>query len=173
MALAPLLLSACATKYYDARFTPQTVEALAVGTTPGAQARSVVSVVGVRRKDSETGAPPQVEFRLRVENLGSVPCSVEQHSMQLLSGKLEPFGAAQLQSADSPLIAEGASANYEVLFPVPTGQRIDDIDLRSLNLRWSIAFGSEVITNGMTFERMLPLRQDSGDFSLGIGFIAH
>ena len=75
-------LTGCMSTYYDARFTPQTTEAIASGTA-GAQARSVVSIVGVRRKDRQTGAPPQVEFRMRVENLGKVPCTLEQHSLQL------------------------------------------------------------------------------------------
>ncbi len=173
LCLAATLLSGCASKYYDARFSPPTTEAIANGTQPGSQARSVVSLVGVRRQDKETGAPPQVEFRMRVENLGSVSCTLEQHSLQLLSGALEPFGVAQLESNDPPLIAAGASSNFVVLFPVAPGRRINDIDLRSLNLRWGIAFDGEVITNGMTFERVPPEPYTSTNFSVGVGFWGH
>lgn len=171
--LIAALLSGCAAKYYDARFAPPATEAIAAGSTAGAQARSVVTLVGVRRKDSKSGAPPQVEFRMRVENLGSVPCTLEQHSLQLLSGTLEPFGAAQLVSSDPPLIAAGTSANFTLLFPPAEGRRIDNIDLRSLNLRWAIAFDGEVVTNGMTFERVLPAAYGSSDFHVGIGFWGH
>ena len=166
-------LSGCAAKYYDARFSPSTTEATASGTRPGSQARSVVSLVGVRRHDSQTGAPPQVEFRMRVENLGSVPCTLEQHSLQLLSGALEPFGAAQLESNDPPLIAAGTSSNFVILFPAAPGRNIDDIDLRSLNLRWAIAFDGEVITNGMTFEHVPTDAYSSTNFSVGVGFWGH
>jgi hypothetical protein len=172
--LACALLSSCVSKYYDARFGPQATEAVAVSNAPGGQARSIVSFVGVRRKDRETGAPPQVEFKLRVENLGSIPCTLEQHSLQLLSGALEPFGAAQLTGADAPVIAPGASANYALLFPPAEGRTIDSIDLRSLNLRWGISFDGETITNGMTFERISPGYYDSStSFSLGFGFWGH
>ena len=93
--IAAALVSSCASTYYDARFTPQTTEAISSAAAAGAQARCVVSLVGVRRKDRETGAPPQVEFRMRIENLGKVSCTLEQHALQLLSGSLEPFGAAR------------------------------------------------------------------------------
>ncbi|MEO6709681.1 MAG: hypothetical protein ABI054_05255, partial [Planctomycetota bacterium] len=64
MILAGALLTGCASTYYDTRFAPPTTEAIATA-GEGAQARSVVSFVGVRRKDRKTGAPPQVEFRMR------------------------------------------------------------------------------------------------------------
>lgn len=166
------LLGGCVGKYYDARFGPQTTEAVAASSL-GGQARSIVSFIGVRRKDRESGAPPQVEFRMRVENMGAVACTLEQHSLQLLSGTLEPFGAAQLSSSDAPLIAPGASANYEILFPPAEGRSIDSIDLRSLNLRWAIAFDGESVTNGMTFERVVPAYYDSPRLSLGVGIWGH
>lgn len=169
LSLLPLATS-CVGKYYDARYGPQTTEAQAAASRPDAQARSIVSYIGIRRADEATGAPPQVEFRLRVENLGSVPCTLVQHSLQLLSGTLEPFGAAQLSSPDAPVIAPGASANYEVLFPPPEGRAIRSIDLRALNLRWAIDFDGETTTNGMTFERIGPEYWDSPRFSLGVGF---
>jgi len=167
--LAAALLTGCASKYYDARFVPPTTEAIATASN-GAQARSVVSYVGVRRKDRKTGAPVQVEFRMRVENLGQVACTLEQHALQLLSGSLEPFGAAQLASDDAPVIPPGGSANYDVLFPIPADRRVDDVDLRSLNLRWAIAFDGETVTNGFTFERLVPAPYPTTDFSIGIGF---
>ncbi len=173
LCLAVTLLSGCVSKYYDARFAPSTTEAIAAGSKPGSQARSIVSYVGVRREDTQTGAPPQVEFRMRVENLGSVTCTLEQHSLQLLSGALEPFGGAQLVSNDPPVIAAGASSNFIVLFPVAAGRAIEDIDLRSLNLRWAIAFDGEAITNGMTFERVPTDPYSSTNFSVGVGFWGH
>jgi len=163
------LLPGCAAKYYDARFVPQTTEASFTGEA-GAQARSVVSFVGVRRKDRKTGAPPQVEFRMRVENLGKVSCTLEQHSLQLLSGALEPFGAAQLSSDDPPVIVAGAASNYDILFPLPAGRGANEVDLRSLNLRWAVSFDGAEVTNGVTFERVVPQPYESSHFSVGIGF---
>ncbi|MEO6711101.1 MAG: hypothetical protein ABIP42_16090, partial [Planctomycetota bacterium] len=116
---------------------------------------------------------PQVEFRMRVENLGSVACTLEQHALQLLSGALEPFGAAQLVSEDPPLIAAGATANYDILFPLPAERSANDVDLRSLNLRWAIAFDGRSVTNGFTFERVVPSPYESSHFSVGIGFWGH
>ena len=164
-------LPGCASKYYDARFAPTTTEAFAnSAAVPGGQARSIVRIIGVRRRDTQSGAPVQVELRMRVENLGKLPCTLQQHSLQLLSGQLEPFGAAQLSSDDPPDVAPGASANFVVLFPLPEGRKGDDIDMISLNLRWAIAFDGEDVTIGVTFERMLPMNYDSTNFSVGIGF---
>ncbi|HUR28689.1 MAG TPA: hypothetical protein VM509_10915 [Planctomycetota bacterium] len=166
--LTPFLLAGCASTYYDAHFVPQTAEAIT--TDPdGGQARSVVSYVGVRRKDRKTGAPPQVEFKMRVENLGKGACTLEQHALQLLSGSLEPFGAAQLAGNDPPVIVAGASANYDVLFPLPQGRSVSDVDLRSLNLRWAIRFDGQEYINAVTFERAVPVPYDSSHFSVGIG----
>jgi hypothetical protein len=166
--LVAVLLSSCASTYYDMRFAPPTTEAIATSTN-GGQARSVLSYVGVRRADSHTGAPAQVEFRMRVENLGKVSCTLEQHALQLLSGALEPFGAAQLVSNDPPLIVAGGNATFEVLFPVPPNRRPEDMDMRSLNLRWAIGFDGETVTNGFTFEHILPDSYNSTNFSFGVG----
>lgn len=172
IALVATLASGCASKYYDARFAPTTVEAVANG-AGGGQARSVVSVVGLRRKDGGTKAPPQAELRLRVENLGTVACTLEQHSLQLLTADLTPFGAAQLSGEAPPRVDVGGSANFELLFPLPAGREIDALDLRSLNLRWTIRFETDAVTNGATFERVLPMPYEGGRFSLGVGFWGH
>jgi len=165
------LLGGCTSKYYDARFMPTTTEAIANSSEAlGGQARSIVRVIGMRKQDSKAGTPAMFEFRMRIENLGQAPCTLEQHSLQLLSGTLEPFAAAQLESSDPPVIAPGASANYTLLFPLPEGRRIDDVDVLSLNLRWVIAFDAEAVTMGVSFERVVPLDSSSSHFSVGVGF---
>jgi hypothetical protein len=127
----------------------------------------------MRRRDSKTGAPAMIEFRIRVENLGVVPCTLEQHTLQLLSGKLEPFGAAMLESSDPPLIAPNANANYTVLFPLPADRTVENVDVLALNLRWAISFDGEAVTTGVTFERIVPLSSDEPRVSVGLGFFGH
>lgn len=173
-AAALALAAGCQSTYYGAQFLPATHEVpVIVPDVADAKARCLVSVRGVKRADTKAGTPEQVEVRMRIENLGQVPCTLEQHSMQLLTGDLEPFGAAQVTSSDAPVIAPGATANYELYFPMPNGKKSDNVNFKSLNLRWTLDFDGKAMTNGVTFERMVYADPyyDQPRFSVGVGVV--
>jgi hypothetical protein len=175
-AAALALAAGCHSTYYAVQFVPATNEVPAiVPARDDAKARSLVSIRGVKRADKKSGAPEQVDIRMRIENLGQVPCTLEQHTLQLLSGDLEPFGAAQVNSSDPPVIAPGATSNFELYFPMPNGKKSDNVSFKSLNLRWTLDFDGQAMTNGATFERAAYRDPywDEPHFQIGVGGVFH
>src|SRR5262245_55626578 len=129
LAVALFCAAGCQSPYYSAQFLPSTNEIpVGVPEREDAKVRTLVSIRGVLRADTKTGAPAQVELRMRIENLGNVPCTLEQHSMQLLTGDLEPFEAAQISSPDPPVIAPGATSNFVIYFPMPGKRHPDQVN---------------------------------------------
>jgi hypothetical protein len=159
--------------YYSAQFLPATNEIpVGVPEREEAKVRTLLSVRGVLRADAKTGSPARVEVVMRIENLGRVPCTLEQHSMQLLTGDLEPFGAAQITSPDPPVIAPDATSNFVIYFPMPGGRDPDHVNFKSLNLRWTLVFDGQGVTTGATFERIYPAYGDPWSnvhFGVGVG----
>jgi hypothetical protein len=147
-----LLPSACRSAYYDARFGPVTNEVRLATTDGQGQARALVSVRGVRR--AADGEPASSELRLRLENLGSLPFTLDLPSLELLCGDLLPFGRPRILSNDPPQVAPGAAAIYELRFPMPDGHDPDDVNFSGLNLRFTLDFGTERVTAGTQFERI-------------------
>ena len=93
---------------------------------------------------------------MRLENLGRVPVRLEQPSLELLSGDFDPFGPAQIVSADPqlpPILGPGESANYELRFPMPGGRHPDSVNFAALNLRFTLDFDGERVTTGVQFLR--------------------
>ena len=152
--LAPvlwLLLGACQTTWYGARFSPVANEVVVDAEQQPGQARALMSVRGVRR--AQSGEPAQVEMRMRLENTGDVPFHLQQGSLELLSGDLVPFGAARILSEDPPRVEPRGAAVLDLSFPVPAGRDPDEVDFGSLHLRFSLDFDGEVVTTRAQFER--------------------
>jgi hypothetical protein len=152
--VAVLASTGCRSTYYSAAFVPATHEAVVKPDRPeGALAHAFAAVRGVRRMDKDAGTPPLVEVRMRLENRGSVPFHLEQHSLELLSGDFVPFAAAQMSSAGEPRLEPGGAINIDLSFPMPEGRDVDDVDFTSLTLSWTLVFGDTRARTSATFER--------------------
>jgi hypothetical protein len=176
LAIPSALSAGCASTYYSARFGPATSEAMvSPPQKPEAAARVLVSVIGVRKPDSKSGTPAEAELRMRMENLGRVPVRPEEHSLELLSGALEPFGTARIVSQDPPVVAPGAASTFDLFFPMPGRKSPEEVDLRSLNLRFTLDFDGQPVTTGINFERVVPVYDpywSEPGVSIGVGFVS-
>jgi hypothetical protein len=153
-ALALLLfgLSSCST-YYDHTFLPAPLEVqVGVEGDPASQARTLLRVVGIRKPSKQTGRPAQVEVRLRIENLGENPALLDVDSVSLVTADLRTIGVPEMSPAPAP-VPRGAFAVYDIVFRMPPGARPKDYDLAGLNIGYTIEFGEQRVTTGVTFER--------------------
>ncbi len=79
-----------------------------------------------------------------------------------MSAGLDDFAPARVDGAPAQALASGASAIFEVAFPLPDGKEVDDLDMAGLNLSWAVEFGAERVTTSVTFERRPELQRHWG-----------
>jgi hypothetical protein len=118
-------------------------------------ATAVVCVVGVRREDQKAGIPLSVELRLRLDNNGNKPVAFDPNSMQLSNSQLLVFGPPLVQPPQPMVLEPMQSLLVEAHFPFPPGHSYDNMDLDSLELRWQIKVGDQVVGQGAEFHRMV------------------
>ena len=149
---ALLLLGACQSPWYAARFVPSPLEVqLAAEGEPSAQARALLTVVGIRR--AEKGEPARVIVRLRLDNMGASTLALVPEGFDCVTGDLVSLGAPRLDQGPGEAMASGESRTWTASFPMPEGRTPEDLDWRGLNLKWTVAFGERRVTTGVTFDR--------------------
>ena len=168
LALALVLLTGCAT-YYDHRFAPAPIEVeLFVGERqPEAQARALVTVLGIRRPADGRGA--LVEARLRIENIGSTPVALVPDTLSLVAADLRELGTPSVAPWPEP-IAQGSSGLYDIDFELKAGRTPGDYDLQGLNLKFEVDFGDQRVQTGITFERTSLAYPSDPRVSFGFGY---
>ena len=146
-------LAACnSSPFYEHRFQPAPYEAqVASDAVAGSQIRALVTILGLERAND--GAPYRAIARFRLENLGTVPATVEMDAFQLVSADLQAFGPPTVVSAAAPEIAPGGAAVFDVALPLPQGRRPSEVDLSGLSLRFTVAFGDHKVTASASFQR--------------------
>jgi hypothetical protein len=149
-ALSLVLAPACkASRWYHARYFPAPSELeLRAQAVPGSQVRALASVLGVARADEKAGRPKQVEVRLRLENLGTVPARLVEQDLSLLSADLVPFEPPRLEPTDLS-VPPGGTLQFDVAFPAP----VRELDWSALNLRFGVLFQDVPVVAGTTFTR--------------------
>jgi len=150
---APCLATACSVpRWYDYGFSPSPneIEVPSPGDS-SADLRVLVTILGIARGQEKQ--PDQVEVRMRMENMGSTPARLITDSFALYSADLQLFGPAVVVPHDVPPVPAGGSATVDIAFPLPDGRGPDDMNLRGLNMRWTVAFGDRHVTTGATFSR--------------------
>ena len=165
-------LSACESTWYEARFAPAPLEVeLKADGAPAAQARALLTVVGIKR--AAEGQPAQVVARLRIDNLGESTVALVPESLECVSGDLVSMGAPSLDQDPGTPLARGESRVWTASFPMPPGHTPENLDWRGLNLKWTVAFGERRTTTGVTFDRVFPGAYDpywgGSNVSLGVG----
>lgn len=166
--VAVLVLAGCSTSpYRPLRYEPAPLEArLDTPKDSNAVARVLVTVLGLAREDGAA------HVRVRLENLGSRPVMLVPDSLTLVSADLAPFAAPTVAPAPAPIEA-GGSGTYEAVFAPPKDRRLDELDLRGLNLRATLDFDGLQVTAGATFSRVEPIPWDYEPYPrvrFGFGF---
>jgi len=114
--------------------------------------RAYASVVGVRYEDQKANVPESVEVRLRLDNNGPEPISLNPTSLELTTGNLFRFGPPVVAPAPV-MLTPGESALVTAYFPFPDGKSYDDFDLDSLQLRWGLQIGPQPVEQIADFQR--------------------
>jgi hypothetical protein len=154
LALLAACLASCST-FYDARFAPSPLEVkLADSEVSGLEGRVLITVSGVRRPDSETGRPAQVEVRMRLENVGSVPFSLDAGSLQLSTADLFTLPAGELVPQVPEAVEPGGASEVAVAFPIPPSKSFYSLDWRGLNLRLILRYAERRKLVSASFERL-------------------
>ena len=150
--LVALLCGACASTWHPYRFLPAPLEVqVGVEGDPSMQARTLLTIRGIRRASEGRGA--SVEVRLRLENLGSEPAVLDLADLGLVAADLESFGTPVVSPSHAEPVAQGDHSLHDLSFPLPDGREVGDLDLSGINLRWSVVFADVRVTMGATFER--------------------
>lgn len=174
--------TACSSTHYPVQYVPNPLEApVEVMEDQNASARALASILGLRR-EGDTG-PGGAEVRLRIENLGYGPLELDLDSLLLMSADLQEFGrpAIRVHGADDasanrrPSAGPGETIVVDLDFPFPETMDGGGMDVRTLNLRFTVDFAGRPVTTGANFEQLLAESRPSSffsNFSLGVGYTA-
>jgi hypothetical protein len=163
----PACVGACSA--YDTRyeFEPRPLEVGHVVPDKEDRVASVlVSVIGVRKRDTEQGIPASVELRLRVDSATDDEIRVPPASVQLFAANLEKFPDPVIPGGELVVPARG-SGTMTAYFPFPDGKVPGAYDLEGVSVRWTLNVGGHDSTGNATFSRRL---RDTGYYPFGIGF---
>jgi len=118
---------------------------------------TLVSVVGVRRRDAKENLPASVEIRVRLENTGSQPVLFDPGSLRLATGDLESFPPPQTLPPGPQTIGAGQVAEVRAYFPFPPGRSYDTMNLASLLLTWNLQIGQQNVPERTQFTLLVPV----------------
>jgi hypothetical protein len=167
----PLVLTpGCQTSpWYDARYFPAPLEQeVHADAVPGSQMRTLATVLGIARADPKAGRPKQVQVRLRLENLGTVPARLVEEDLSLVSADLVPFEKAQLVPRDDLSIPVGQARQFDVAFPIDERE----LDWNSLTMRLTVMFQDKRVTSSLAFMRQV-YAYDPYYWHAGVGYGYH
>jgi hypothetical protein len=158
-ALACLLLGGCST--YDGRYLyepkPVVVDVAAPRSDDAAAARTMVTVIGVRRGNDAEAVPRTVELRVRIENSGDHAVRFDPETLRLVSGDLRDFGPPRLHPDAPTDVAPGAPVLVSALFPLPSADDGGPPDMEGLHAAWVVAIDGEDVPVRAAFTRVRPV----------------
>jgi len=153
--LAALALAGCSSTYLPQyAYVPKPAQLELTATAEDVPlARTLVSVIGVRRADRTEGIPVSVEIRVRIENLGTSAITFDPGSLALLSGDLVPFPAPTLFVSDPIEVAPSGAATVDARFPFPGDGTTSSVSMDGLQIQWSLVHGGRTIPGSVTLMR--------------------
>ncbi len=162
---------------YDSRYifdpAPAQVASARPGTVDQEHARTLVSVLGVRRPLKESDLPGGVEVRLRVDNTGSYRVQFDSSTLSLFTAGLEQFPDPVLHPADAVDLGPGDSAVIDACFAFPEGKTSQDLDLSGLSVRWTLLIDGLPVTSSTGFSRQPTGYYDRRRHRIGVGYQAY
>jgi hypothetical protein len=174
VALAGVAAMLCGCSVYNSRYVyaprPVEVESVKPGADDAEPARTLVTVVGVRRDDEESQLPASVEVRLRVENTSPFPVAFDPGTLALFSAGLDRFPDPIVRPEGSVALEPAGSAIVEAFFPLPDGQRPSDLDLSGLNVQWTLEVGGHAVTSSASFLVLPTAYYDRYHYRIGVGY---
>ena len=154
-----LFLVGCVYSPPDYFYLPHPGVAEVAGTQPsqGAVVTTSATIAGVTWPDDQQHLPGQVQARLRVHNNDSRAITFDPHSISLTTADMVQFPAPMLNVSGLLTIGAGETVVVNADFPLPGGRTPDQMDLSSLQLRWSVG-----TNGGSNAEQMLSFQRSYG-----------
>jgi hypothetical protein len=113
----------------------------------------LATVLGIRREDPRQHVPTSVAIRLQFQNDGSQPITFDPATLELTTGSLRNFPAAEAYPPGVLTLAPGQRATLVSYFPFPPGLGPQRMTLSNLRLRWQIKIDDDTIPQAVLFER--------------------
>ena len=132
---------------------PAAVNVMHRGPTEQTPLTTLATVVGVRRPDANKNEPSAIVIRLRFENNGPAHLTFDPQTLELVNGALRPFQSPQVQPAFVLELPPGQKQEITAAFPLPSGFRPEQINLRNLRLRWQVKLDNYDIPQSAIFEQ--------------------
>jgi len=162
---------------YDSRYifdpAPAEVASSRAGTADEQPARTLVSILGVRRPDKESDLPAGVDVRLRVDNTSPYHVLFDPSTLSLFSAGLEKFPDPVRYPPDPVDIEPGGRAVVDACFPFPEGTTPQDMDLSGLSVRWTLMIDGQPVTSSTGFSRQPAGYYDRYRHRVGVGYGAY
>ena len=155
--LATSLLG-CRSTSVPFRFSPSPLEIL-VQESPGDPilARVLVGIPGAERVGRSTKGYPELLVRLRMENKGAVPLSIDPATCVLLGSDLARFGAPRPERPGLLAVAPGGSEAMLLRFPFPMDGDLEAPLLTGVNLQFVVDVDGRGVEASVTIERVFPV----------------
>jgi hypothetical protein len=139
-------------RWYDYGFSPTPNETQVQSPEDGGvQLRVLTTILGISRGDD--GKPDRVEARMRIENLGTTTVQLLTDKLALYSADLQVFGAPEVLPPQVPPVPAGGNTTIDLAFPLPDGRNPEQMNLRGLQLSWTVQYGDQHVTSGASFTR--------------------
>jgi hypothetical protein len=150
-----LLITGCSQYVDDYEYVPR--PAIAQVSSSNGQDPPVtvqISLVGIRRADSDLGIPNSVELRMQVQNTDAAPVTFDPATLVLINGDLLTFGQPIVSPPQVMSLAPGQQAIISANFPFPPGKWYDNMDMESLQLRWTVKVDGSPVGQFVYFRRV-------------------
>jgi len=157
LVLAASLL-ACRSTSVPFRFTPSPLELL-VQESPDQPilARVLVGIPGAERVGRAAQGYPELLVRLRCENKGTGPLSIDPATCTLLGSDLARFGDARPERPGPLAVAPGESEAILLRFPFPMDGDLEAPLLTGVNLQFQVEVDGRAVEASVTIERVFPV----------------
>jgi len=166
--LATSLLG-CRSTSVPFRFTPSPLEIL-VQESPGDPilARVLVGIPGAERVGRSSKGYPELLVRLRLENKGAAPLSIDPATCVLLGSDLARFGEPRPERPGLLAVAPGESEAMLLRFPFPMDGDLEAPLLTGVNLQFIVEVDGRGVEASVTIERVFPVEvAPTSTFSTG------
>jgi hypothetical protein len=140
----------------DYQYSPRPVTAQIPATQPQdpPPVMTYATVVGVRYADEDNKLPACIEIRMQMDNNGPYTVVFDPMSLQLRNGQLILLGPPIVRPPTPITLTPAQSAYLTAYFPFPAGTTYDQMDLSSLQLRWTVTIGSRPVGQMVYFTRV-------------------
>lgn len=114
---------------------------------------ALVTIMGVRKGDPDHHVGPSIDVRMQFESNGSEQITFDPASLDLVTGRLQPFPRPYVTPPRAVELSSGQEQNVTASFPFPANTTPEQMDLNELRLRWVVRVAGYTVPQTGLFER--------------------